>query len=174
MSNDHDRSVARKKALDLLAYREHSAHEMREKLRSRGFEDHLIEYVLEYLVSNDYVSDTRFAEMFVRQRVAKGFGELDVKARLRERGISSALAMKSMNEFSASWESSWQQHAFNVLERKTTRSDEPSKANKERLVRFMQRRGFTSTQIIAALKELANVFDSESKHVTDNTTSQNL
>jgi len=146
---------ARKKALDLLSRREHSAREVREKLRLRGYDSNIIEPVVEYLESNDYLSDSRYAESFVRLRVEKGYGEQAIRARLREKGIHSALIATALKAFEAEWDSDWYAHAEATAERKVRQSGINSDlAGRQKIARFLQSRGFTADQTRNALGQL--------------------
>jgi regulatory protein len=52
--------MIRKKAMDLLARREHSEQELRQKLKSRGYEFETIDEVVQGLKSDCLLSDERF------------------------------------------------------------------------------------------------------------------
>jgi regulatory protein len=56
----------RLKAMDLLARREHSVKELLKKLSDRFEEPELIIKVVDQLAQDNLVSNSRFAEMYVR------------------------------------------------------------------------------------------------------------
>ena len=63
------------KGLDLVSRREHSRHELMQKLDKRFPENvPIIEEALDKLVMNKILDDERFAEMYVNSRARKGFG----------------------------------------------------------------------------------------------------
>lgn len=80
--------LCRKKGLDLLARREHSRFELLVKLKQRKFSPFAINNTLEYLVSKNYLSDTRFCESFISSRLKKGEGKFLILQRLQQKGIS--------------------------------------------------------------------------------------
>ena len=80
-----------KVALNLLARREHSQAELKNKLRLRKFDETTIESVLTHLIENDFQSDDRFVEMYVRMRSRLGYGPRRIAQELQPRGVSSEL-----------------------------------------------------------------------------------
>jgi len=63
------------KALDLVSRREHSRHELMQKLDKRyPNTTSIIEDVLDKLETNKILDDERFAEMYLNSRARKGFG----------------------------------------------------------------------------------------------------
>ena len=56
----------RKKAMDLLARREHSRLELERKLTSRDYEAEEINATIEQLVADNLQSDSRFSEAYVQ------------------------------------------------------------------------------------------------------------
>ena len=63
------------KALDLVSRREHSRHELMQKLDKRYPNTiPIIEDVLDKLETNKILDDERFAEMYLNSRARKGFG----------------------------------------------------------------------------------------------------
>ena len=78
-----------KKSLDLLARREHSIWELRQKLRQRfpGFRE--VEPVLLRLEEQKFLCDERFSLNFVRSRMAnRSWGAYRLRAELQQRGIA--------------------------------------------------------------------------------------
>ena len=78
-----------KKSLDLLARREHSIWELRQKLRQRfpGFME--VEPVLLRLEEQKFLCDERFSLNFVRSRMAnRSWGTYRLRAELQQRGIA--------------------------------------------------------------------------------------
>ena len=85
---DDPGKTALKKALDLLSRREHSLHELRNKLLSREFPSDIIEEVLIKLVDHNWQSDERFAEAYFHARKQNMFGPVRLRQELSERGVS--------------------------------------------------------------------------------------
>jgi regulatory protein len=84
--------MCRKKAMQLLAAREHSVFELRLKLGQKQFGTTEIEKTLAYLQEKDYVSDLRFAKVFIRSRLRrKPEGKAIILERLKQKGVCRAV-----------------------------------------------------------------------------------
>lgn len=75
------------RAIQILTPRDHSVHELRLKLIKRNFDRAKIEAIISYLVELGYLSDERFAEAYVAERVCKGDGPLKIRSNLQKRGV---------------------------------------------------------------------------------------
>ena len=86
------RATPRKIALDILARREHSVSELREKLSARAehheWEPDEIEAALEALIEDGLLSEERFVTTFVGSYTRRGHGPVWIRAELERRGIS--------------------------------------------------------------------------------------
>lgn len=90
-------------AVRLLARREHSRYELREKLSRRGIHDDVIQAVIEKLSSNGYLSDVRYVEMYIRRQLRKGDGPLKIRAYLQSHGIEKALITEHLPNDDEFW-----------------------------------------------------------------------
>ena len=61
MNDDGSAGRARHSALRLLARREHSQYELRRKLKARGYGERLVDELLAELITERFLSDTRYA-----------------------------------------------------------------------------------------------------------------
>lgn len=138
---------ARKKAMDLLARREHSRGELAGKLEAAGFEANAVVDALEQLRKEGLQSDKRFVESFVQSRVSQGKGPVRIRTELAQRGIRETCIDSALRNFDVDWDAL----ACEIRQRKFGRAlpeDFPTKAKQ---MRFLQYRGFESEQIQAAL-----------------------
>ncbi|CAN5352703.1 recombination regulator RecX [soil metagenome] len=131
--------------MDLLARREHSLVELRKKLLARGFEPSVVNVSLRSLESDGLVSDARFAESFVRSRIARGQGPVRIRLALRERGVPE----DDIEDQLAACGVDWNELADRVRRKRFGPPPEDVRA-RSRQARFLQYRGFTSDQIHAA------------------------
>jgi len=94
----------RNKALDLLARREHSRAELRNKLL-HGFrnEEQSIDSILDKLENENLLSDQRFTEMYIRGRVAKSIGPIRIISELRQKGVDASLAELVLADLGMEW-----------------------------------------------------------------------
>ncbi len=136
-----------RRALGLLARREHSRLELQRKLMSRGIGLEVLAPVLDRLAAEKLQSDARFAEQYVHQRQVRGFGPLRIRAELNERGIDSATLEHALEDIGVSW------GTLAVTVRHKRFGCQPPEDIKARLrqTRFLQQRGFQSDHIREAL-----------------------
>ncbi len=117
-------------AVSLLARREHSSRELREKLRARSFSAEAVESALATLREQDLQSDYRFAEACTRSLMSRGYGSLRVAGELRERGVSGDIAQ----EFESLARKGEFERAREALRRKT--------GTRQQQLRFLNQRGY--------------------------------
>jgi len=82
----------KQRAFRYLGRRQHSTSELRIKLKQKGYETEYINEVLDDLKKKNYLDDTKFAEMFVEEKIKlKLWGEQKLKSELIKRGIKSEI-----------------------------------------------------------------------------------
>ena len=136
-------TIVYNKALDLVSRREHSRHELRQKLNKRFPETMpIIEEALDKLVLNNILDDERFVEMYLNARARKGFGPKKIEMELNSKKIDSLFIANAIAEYG-----SWAENAENELLKKF-KGVKPNDFNsKMKQKQFLFNRGF-STQII--------------------------
>jgi regulatory protein len=134
----------RKKAMDLLARREHSAQELRQKLKSREYEAAAIDEVLQELISDRLQSDERFTEAYVNHRFNAGVGPLKIRYELRQKGIADLLADQILESLSDCWD----QLMLQQRERKYGEVIPADYAERMKQARFLQNRGFSPESVM--------------------------
>jgi regulatory protein len=139
----------RQAALHLLARREHSTAELRERLaRKFGHDAETIEAELERLTAERLLDDTRFTESFIRMHCRKGHGPLRILQELARRGVSSELAEGLVDPRGAEWTErarAWRARRFGAAE-------PTAAADWQRQARHLQSRGFSTEQVRRALR----------------------
>ena len=139
----------REAAMDYLSRREHATYELSQKLLAKGYESEVVSAALERLSDQGLLSDERFTEAFINQRINRGSGPLKIRAELRQKGISDAMIGTFLNERDVIW----QESALAVRIRKYG-SEEPSDLKERaRQSRFLQSRGFSSEQTRYAMRD---------------------
>ena len=135
--------------MDLLARREHSEQELQRKLLARGYTPETIAEALAGLKAAGQQNDARFAEAYVRNRVAKGYGPVRITRELYERGVSEVLVTQVLDEL----EMDWEEQARAVRQKKFGSQAPADIKDQARQSRFLQYRGFTYQQIGNAFKD---------------------
>ncbi|WP_285402008.1 regulatory protein RecX [Luteibacter sp. ME-Dv--P-043b] len=130
------------KALGLLARREHSRRELKQKLERGGFARDESAVALERLGDQGYQDDDRFAASLFRSRAGQGYGPARIRAELRSQGVSDA----TIRELMENTDIDWHDLAAGQLRR---RYGGPSADPTERARRaqFLLRRGFAAATV---------------------------
>ncbi len=151
--NDKPRRSAYDKALALLARREQSRRELRERLQRDGYARDEVTEALARLSDDGYQDDARFAEMMVRSRVAHGYGPRRIRAELRTHDIDDGSIRRQLDALQVDWKL----EASAQLRRRY--GDRPSADYAERAKRaqFLLRRGFEAATVNSVTR--ANVDD---------------
>lgn len=138
----------RGRALALLARREHSRAEIRQKLFDQGGNAVDIEQVLDELVRRKLQSDTRFAEVFVRSRAERGYGPRVIAGDLRTRGLDADQVDEALSASGYDWGA----RASEARQKRFGRALPEEMRERARQLRFLQYRGFTGAQAGKALR----------------------
>lgn len=133
----------------MLARREHSRSEIRQKLTELGGLQADTEQVLDDLVARRLQSETRFAEIFVRSRAERGYGPRSIEADLRAKGLDADQLVLALSESGYDWV----QQAMEAREKRFGRPLPREPKEKARQMRFLQYRGFTHAQLSRALRQ---------------------
>lgn len=141
-------------ALKMLAMREHSQFELREKLMQKAGVDEGLEALLAYLAEADLQSDVRFAEAFLQMRRRQGKGPLLIRMELKQKGISPELIADLVDE----QDINWVVLAANQRLKKFGPELPLGGRERARQVRFLQARGFSVVHIRQALATKGNKF----------------
>ncbi len=138
----------RRRAMDLLARREHSRLELQRKLLLRGYSPDIIETVLNRLVQDNLLSDARFTEAYVNMRKKMGFGPMRLREELRERGVCATLIERELEAIQHEWPAIVARVRYKRFGPELP-TDFPSRAKQ---ARFLHYRGFSQNLLDYALE----------------------
>tara|TARA_B100002051_G_scaffold54156_1_gene49641 strand:- start:33 stop:482 length:450 start_codon:yes stop_codon:yes gene_type:complete len=130
--------------MDLLARREHSRLELYQKLKQKKFEPNIINTELDKLSNEGLQSDERFAEAFLRSRIDKGKGPNIILSELLQRGVDELLVSNVLESIS---EGQWCEVAYETMNKKLGNESELDYDKQLKLMKFLNNRGFTRSQI---------------------------
>ncbi|MCK9222249.1 MAG: regulatory protein RecX [Limnochordia bacterium] len=149
-SMEENVKAAKQLSIKLLGRREHSVYEVRAYLVRRGFVDDVIEEVIQWLLSYDYLNDARFAEELIRYRITRsGHGPRKIRWELGQKGVDSHLATRLLDELYSSEEEERQAAlAAESWSRRTTKPSDPA-----RLSRYLAGRGFSHETVRRIINE---------------------
>ena len=164
-----DAAYCKRRALDLLARREHSRLELERKLGARGFAADAIAPVLDDLEHSGALAGDRFAEeavaaalddlersgvlaaarfteSFIRARVAKGQGPRRIRFELADRGVPGDEAARLLRDSGVDWTA----EARSVRTKRFGESAPHDIKERARQARFLEYRGFEAAHVRAA------------------------
>jgi regulatory protein len=142
-----DERTVRTAALALLAGRDFGRAEIAGRLARRGYPEAVVAAVVERLVAERLLSETRFVEQFIRQHAGRGHGPVRIRAELRERGVPDGEIEAGLDAAGEDWTAV----AREVRRRRFGLSPPGDYPERARQARFLQYRGFSAEQIRAAL-----------------------
>ncbi|UCE30888.1 MAG: recombination regulator RecX [Burkholderiales bacterium] len=145
----------RARALRLLARREHSRAELRQRLVRYASSESELEAVLDECEQRRWQSDARFALTYVGGRAAR-FGALRLRYELAARGIDDQRIRQALGGL----DEDEVQRAFRVW-RKRFSAPATDLAERARQVRFLAQRGFAAETIRRALRQAAQLAGTE-------------
>jgi regulatory protein len=157
MGDDRLFDKAQKRAFRLLTVRARSIKELRSKLKEKGFDEFIIDNVIDRLSELKYLDDGAFAKEWARSlAINRLWGDKRIKISLREKGIIGDLADQAIAY--AREEIKEQEAIGKIIEKKygkNSTSDinltiDSSKA-KRRLIQNLMGRGFPSGLIFDVL-----------------------
>lgn len=133
------------KGVYLLGMREHSIQELTNKLNARTEYADIVLAVIDELLANNYLSDERFAESYVRSRSNRGFGPIKIQAEMKSKGVSQRL----INEYLESGSAFWFDVAREQYKKKYRSKEVTDYKEWTKRARFLQSRGFNMEHIQA-------------------------
>jgi regulatory protein len=140
-------------ALRILTARDYTVARLQEKLCGRAFDESDVEAALGRMVSEGWVNDRRFAERFVESALASGryYGHR-LRQEMRRRGLQPELVAEVLGRVLVERDEA--EEVCAIVERRfsgfsfSTASDR----EKRRTIGFLQRRGFSFSAIMSALR----------------------
>ncbi len=145
---------AREAALHLLAHRDRSEGELRQRLIAREHPPAAVADALERLRDAGLLNDARFARAYAKDRLrARPTGRTRLLADLRARGLAPDLAEAAADEALRDTSESEEELIRRALRRFRTRAGEPALKRRRRAYAFLARRGFSGEAIANALAD---------------------
>lgn len=146
---------AKQRALDYLAHKPRTEEEVRRKLRRQDLPTPVIDDVVARLYELSYLDDEGYAQDYVRNRFSsKKYGPVRIRRELVERGIDRHIAEDAVTDFFSDEDpkAAAREHAEKRWPRLSDEDD--PRRRKQKLYRYLRRRGFTSDTITPLLDEL--------------------
>ena len=133
----------RKAAVAVMARRDHSCYELKQKLTAKFGDARLVEQQLDRLIAEQLQSDERFVAAFVRNKQNRGKGAHYIRQALQTKGIDRDLAERYLNAV----ENDWPALAVQVYRKKYGNTVVTGPQERAKRMRFMASRGFSEREI---------------------------
>ena len=141
---------AYRKAIELLARRPHFEREIRRKLENRGFDEQETEAVVQRLLASSYLDDLECARSLIRSKLRRSpLGRRRLRADLARRGASQEAIEEALSEEGLESDADLTRRAADQWRARGGREEAS-------LLRYLDRRGFTKSDILTAVGELRN------------------
>ncbi len=137
--------------LQLLSKKEYSVLEMTRKLNVR-YPEEVVQKCVAYCKEKNYLSDERFASMFVRFRFHSNYGPMRIRYELKEKGINEDIAEETLDNP----EYDFEETLLDLAIRKSANLDLKDYKERTKLVRHLVSRGFESSSVIKIVSRLSN------------------
>jgi regulatory protein len=148
---------AKQRALDYLAYKPRTEQEVRRKLEQEDVPPAVVEDVVARIKELGYLDDETYAHDYARNRFSnKQYGPERIRRELRERGIDRHLADAAVDDVFADADPVEVARAH--AEKRWSRIDPDAdpRRQKQKLYRYLKRRGFTSDTVYRILDEFVD------------------
>ena len=126
-------------AQEYLSYKPRTRKEVEDKLRSKEFPDDVIENTLDMLAKYNYIDDTQYAMIYIKNK--KTLGQARLKYELKLRGVEEAVVSQVLEEYFDDTDEIYETIA-NLFYKKLGGDTDPDFKEKKRAFDYVLRRGF--------------------------------
>jgi regulatory protein len=164
-SNDPYRK-ALNTALRILTRRDHSKHELSQKLTARGYAGEVIDEVVSKCERFDYINDERTAQVFIRQLHRKGYGLKRIQFELNRKGLRGKHVQDVLSKsISLADECQCAEKIFQKHIRRFDREKDVLK-RKDKIYRFLYGRGFSKAVISELISKIDNLVERQNFRIS--------
>jgi len=153
-------------AMRMLAIREHSKKQLSQKLLQKGFEGEIVSSCIDYLLENDWLSDIRFCNVFIRSKADKGLGLQRILSELAQQNISQSIVEQQLAIESIDWQLVCNRVLTKKLFTSAKQSEDMSDESKrvklnikqyKKIENFLRYRGFSIEEIKSSTKQYIEI-----------------
>ena len=145
-------SSVKRKIENYCAYQERCHSEVKRKLNSLGvYGQHIDEYLC-YLIDENFLSETRFSEVYVRGKFNNNnWGKIKITKELKSRNISDWNINNALDQIS---EKEYNDKLKNLCIKKVDFNDPPPPKLKDKIIRSLVYKGWEIDKVIKLLNQL--------------------
>ena len=147
LKSQTEREVALNKATNYISKSQKSQEEVKKYLKKKGFEDDIIEFVINKLLDYHFVDDNDYAKNYIKSKTSKN-GKIKLKFCLKQKGVSEEIINNCIEEYSKDTIS-----VYDVAN-KYLKNKELNKETKQKAYRYLSSRGYSSEDILSCLNKI--------------------
>ena len=137
-------------ALQWLTRREYCEVELRKRLLQREFDDIAIDSAIEELKQYGYLSESRYAESFLRSRVQKGDAPWMAAEKARQKGVDDVVLQQVLNALDRDYDA--KAACLMILSKRDPQEQRRHDPRIwQRQARYLRNKGFDASTIVEAL-----------------------
>ena len=145
-------SSVKRKIENYCAYQERCHSEVKRKLNSLGIFDENIDEYLCHLIDENFLSETRFSNSYVRGKFNNNsWGKIKIIRELKLRNISDWNINNAINQIS---DKEYDEKLIRLCKRKIDFSKEFSNKTKDKIIRSLRYKGWELDKIITSINQL--------------------
>lgn len=130
---------AKLKALSLLTDMDRTEAQLRQKLKQKSYEEHIIEQAIEYVKSFGYIDDEKYAQRFVESR-KKTKSRQEMSAMLSQKGVRRELIAEALDTCYTSEDAI--EAIRHLAEKKHYSFQDSTDKEKKKIYEYLLRKGF--------------------------------
>lgn len=151
MDDSKARCSAFDRAVNLLAFKDRTVKELKDKLKDKGYNSEEIEEAVEKLSYYGYLNDENYALSYIRENASKK-GKKLILRELQEKGIDKDVVGYVMEEYMEAVDVDEIEVISNVVRRRYADADFNDEKISRRVISFFLRRGFQYDNIKAVMR----------------------
>ncbi len=146
----------------LLGMREYAVLELQTKLKHKGFSDEIAKHCIDYMLTNNWLSDQRYCEAYIRSKSGRGQGYSKIYYDLQQKIVLPEIINEAFTQANIDWQSICDEVAQKKINSISANSE---LEKKQKLTRFLMYRGFSvqeakqTTQQIMVMGEVTGEHD---------------
>ena len=145
---------AKSRAINYISGKLKTKYEVRLKLKENGFEEDVIDEVLDILEKEEYLNDKVYCEIFIEdKKKLNGYGKNKIKSLLIQKGISKNIFEDFLNEFEYDEEFD-NALKMGIKKLELLSNEEDNFKKKQKIINYLTYRGFGFDVINDVLKEI--------------------
>ncbi len=154
LREEDDFEKAKLSAVNLLSYRPRSVREIADRLKQKGWSEDIAERVTDLLLEKGYLNDAEFAAVFAKEKVKnKCLGPVALKSELFKTGVAPSIIEETVESIYGDFPP--EELILRLLKKRGVDSGGTvSGKEKQRLINFLRRKGFTWSQMEQSIRGL--------------------